>query len=81
MRVQPSASKNEVVDFAGDVLRIKVAAPPVRDKANKELLAFLSHVLGVSKSQISVIKGHTSRNKIIAIAGLTGEDIIQKLSL
>ncbi len=81
VRVQPSASKNEVVDFVGDVLRIKVAAPPVRDKANKELLAFLSHVLGVSKSQISVIKGHTSRNKIIAIEGLTGEDIIKKLSL
>ncbi len=81
VRVQPSASKNEVVDFAGDVLRIKVAVPPVRDKANKELLAFLSHVLGVSKSQISVIKGHTSRNKIIAIEGLTGEDIIKKLSL
>ena len=81
MRVQPNAPKNEVVAFAGDILRIKVAAPPFRDKANKELIDFLSDVLGIGKSHITIIKGHTSHNKVIAIEGLTGEDIIKKLSL
>ncbi len=80
VRVQPNAHRNEIVDFADGVLRAKIAAPPVKDKANKELIAFLSQVLGVNKSGLSIIKGHTSRNKIIAIEGLSREEITKILS-
>lgn len=81
VKIQPGASKNEVVGFTCDILRINIAAPPVRDKANKELIEFLGDVLGISKSRISIIKGHTSRNKVIAFEGMRGEDIIKRLSL
>ena len=79
VRVQPNADKNEFMDFTGDVLRVKVAAPPVKGKANKELLAFLSQVLGVGKGSLTIVKGHTSRSKVIAIDGLSQEDIIKRL--
>jgi uncharacterized protein (TIGR00251 family) len=80
VRVHPSAHKNEILDFADGVLRVKVAAPPVRDKANKELIAFLSQVLDVNKNNLSILKGYTSRNKIIAIEGLSREEVMKRLS-
>ena len=79
LRVHPSAARSEVVGFSNGVLEVRVAAPPVKGKANKELVAFLSRVLGVGKSTITIVKGHTSRSKVIAIAGLSQEDIAKRL--
>ena len=80
LRVTPGAARNEATGFADGVLQVRVAAPPVRGKANKELATFLSQVLGVSKSSLTIVKGHTSRNKVVAVAGLSQEDIIRRLS-
>ncbi len=79
LRVYPNAARNEVVDFTDGVWRVRVAAPPVKGKANRELLAFLGKVLGVGKGALTIIKGHTSRSKVIAVDGLSREDIMQRL--
>ena len=63
------------------VLGVKIAAPPVKGKANRELIAFLSQMLGVGRSRLSIIKGHTSRNKVIAIDGLSPEEVKQLLPI
>ncbi|MFH1663086.1 MAG: DUF167 domain-containing protein [Chloroflexota bacterium] len=78
VRVYPNANKNEVVSFISDILRIRISAPPVNGKANKELIAFLSRLFGISKDSVSIIKGHTNRNKLISIDGLS-QDSISKL--
>jgi len=80
LRVQPNAARNELVGFANSVLKIKVAAPPVKGKANEELIVFLSEILGISKSSLSIVTGHTSRNKTIAIAGFSRDEIIKRLT-
>lgn len=80
MRVHPNAARNELAGFSEGVLRVKVSAPPVKGKANKELIAFLAQKLGLSKGDLTIIKGHTSRNKVMAIAGLTQEEIARRLS-
>ena len=80
VRVHPNSAGNEVVGVTEGIWRVRVAAPPVKGKANKELIAFLSRLLGVAKSQIGIIKGHTARNKVIAINGLSREDIMKRLS-
>ena len=80
MRVHPNAARNELAGFSGGVLRVKVAAPPVKGKANKELIAFLAQKLGLSKGDLTILKGHTSRNKVISIAGLTREELNLRLS-
>jgi len=80
LRVYPNAARNEVVGFSEGVLRVKVSAPPVKGKANKELISFLSQTLGVGKGGLTIIKGHTSRNKVIAIDGLSQEEITRRLS-
>jgi uncharacterized protein (TIGR00251 family) len=79
LHVYPNAPRNEIVGFEGGVLGVKVAAPPVKGQANRELVAFLSQVLGVSKSSLAIIKGHTSRNKLISVGDLSQEEVIRRL--
>ena len=62
-------------------MRVRIAAPPVRGKANRELLSFLSQLLGVSQSSLAIIRGHTSRNKTVAVSGLSQEEILRRLLL
>jgi len=69
VKVQPKASKNEVVGIEGEYLKIKVSAPPTRGKANKECIKLISYWLGVKTSQIEIEKGETSRLKRIKVKG------------
>ena len=80
VRVYPSAARSEIVGFADGVLQVRVAAPPIKGQANKELITVLSKALAVGKGALAIVKGHTTRRKVIAIAGLTQEDIIRRLS-
>jgi uncharacterized protein (TIGR00251 family) len=61
------------------VWHIKVAAPPVEGKANDALIKFLGTTLDIPKSRISLEKGATSRHKIIAIEGLSEEQVCSLL--
>ena len=81
VKVQPGAGRNEIAGFTGGVLQVKIAAPPEKGKANRELIGFLSRLLDVKKSSISIIKGETGRNKLIAIEGLTCDEIAKRLSI
>ena len=80
LRVYPNAGRSEIVGITDGVLQVRVAAPPVKGQANKELIAFLSKALAVGKGALTIVKGHTSRSKVIAIDGLSREDIIKRLS-
>ena len=80
LRVSPGAAKSELLSFRDGVLRVKIAAPPVRGKANSELLTFLSRVLGISRDALTIIKGHTSRGKVITINGLSQEEVMRRLA-
>ena len=79
MQIQPNARRNEVLGFEYGVLRVKIAAPPVKGKANRELIDFLSKLLGVSKGSITIEKGLTSRRKVIAFEGLSQAQILERL--
>ena len=67
--VQPGASKNEIVGVQQDALKVRISAPPVQGKANKALVNFLAKELGVKKSEIEIVSGHTSRVKTIKVIG------------
>ena len=79
LRVYLNASRNEIVGFTDGVLRVKVSAPPIKGKANRELIAFLSRLLGVGKGSVNIIKGHTTRNKIVAVDGLSQGEVMNRL--
>ena len=80
VQAHPGAKRNEVLRFEGGVWHIKVAAPPAEGKANKELVEFLSKILDVSKSRITIEKGTTSHRKLISVQGMTAQGIQERLS-
>jgi len=67
IRVQPNSSKNQIVGLYDNSLKIKVTAAAVEGAANKELKRFLSKQFGVSKSEIEILKGESSRQKVIRV--------------
>lgn len=67
VHVQPGASRNQVLGFYGDALKLKLTAPPVEGKANKACIEILSETLGVPKTSIEIVSGHSSRQKNIRI--------------
>jgi uncharacterized protein (TIGR00251 family) len=81
VKVTPNTGRNEVTGFKEDVLQVRIAAPPEKGKANKELVDFLSDKLGVKKSSITITRGPTSRNKVLAIEGIRREQMIRRLSI
>ncbi len=80
VRVQPGAKRTEIVRFRDGVWHIKLAAAPEKGKANRELIEFLSDLLGVSKSQISIEKGTTGKTKVVAVGTLTPRQVTERLS-
>jgi hypothetical protein len=81
LHIQPNARRNEVLGFEGDILKVKVAAPPLQGKANTELIKFLSQTLKISKGSIAIERGLTSRNKVISIVGLDRAEIVKRLEV
>lgn len=73
VRVQPNAARSQFVRFQDGVLHLRIAAPPVRGKANRELIDFLSRLLDLPRSTLSIEKGLTSRRKTLAVTGLSPE--------
>lgn len=72
VRVSPSARKSEFSGWTADekgrpVLLVRLAAPPVDGKANTELLRFLAEMLELPKSQISLLRGTSSRQKTVEL--------------
>jgi len=80
VQVIPNAPKNEIAGSAGGVIKIKIAAPPVDNKANNALIEFLSHALGIRKSAIAIARGQTSRIKTVTIDSLSPEEVMRRLS-
>jgi uncharacterized protein (TIGR00251 family) len=79
VRIQPNAKHTEMVRFENGVLYLRIAAPPVKGKANAALFTFLSDILGVSRSRLSIEKGATSRMKVIAVDGMGQEEVTERI--
>ena len=77
LHVQPNAKKNELAGPHGDALKVRIAAPAVDNKANAELIGFLSEVLGVPKSAVAIRHGAAGRRKMVEVAG--GPELERKL--
>ncbi len=70
VRVDPRSSKAEIRGVMGSVVKVKLTAPPVDGAANRQLIELFSKELGITKSLIRIVKGETSRNKVIEIEGI-----------
>lgn len=67
LRVQPRASRDEIVGPHGDALKVRITAPPVEGQANEHLLRFLAKAFGVPRGQVSLLQGATGRVKRVTV--------------
>ncbi len=67
VRIQPRASKDEIVGFHGNRLKIRITAPPVDGRANQHLIAYLASVFKVPRRDIVLLAGETGREKRIKV--------------
>jgi hypothetical protein len=75
LHIQPGAKKTEFAGLHGDALKIRLAAPPVDGKANEALIRFIAETLGLTKSNVDLKSGQTSRRKVLEIHGATPEAV------
>ncbi len=80
VRVQPRASRSEVVGEYGGAIKVRIAAPPVDNQANDECRRFLAKRLGVSASDIEILSGNSSREKLIRVYHITAQQVRALLS-
>jgi hypothetical protein len=71
VKVVPGSSRDQIVGWLGDALKIKVMAPPEKGRANEAVVEILAEKLGISTDDIEVVSGHSSTSKVIAISALT----------
>ena len=79
LRVQPRAARNAVVGWTGDTLNIRLTAPPVAGEANAACLEFLADLLDLPQSQLEILRGERSRDKVVQITGLSEEEVYARL--
>ena len=70
VRLQPRARRDEVVGERGGQVVIRVTAPPVDGKANVALCRLIAKAAKMSPSKVTVVKGHTARDKVVRVDGI-----------
>src|SRR3954470_10877331 len=81
VKVQPRASANEIGEPLGNELRIKVTAPPVDSAANEAVIRLLAETLDCPRNRIELVRGQTSRHKVLKVHGIAAEIVLAKLDV
>ena len=75
VRVHPGARKNDITGIHDGAIKVSITTPPTDGRANDALVGFLAERLHVSRSQITLLSGATSRSKIFRIARKTAAEL------
>ena len=73
VHAQPGAKKSAVAGLHGDALKLRIAAPPMEGRANEALTAFVAKALGLPRRAVSIVKGESSREKLLLIANTAAD--------
>jgi hypothetical protein len=80
IKLQPRAARNEIGEVSAGELKIKVTAPPVDSAANEALLRLLAEHLDTPRGAVQLLRGHTTRHKVVCIRGLSAEAVVARLT-
>ena len=81
VKVHPRAKKDAIIGELGDALKVSLTAPPLDGRANDACIAFLAKVLNVPRSSVTIASGHSSRNKVIRVVGLSAEELRERIAM
>jgi len=79
VHAKPRAKKSAIVGVKDGVLELSLAAPPADGAANEELVRTLAEVLGVPKRSVTIVRGASSRHKLVEVAGIARETLLARL--
>lgn len=80
VKVQPRSPRNAIGEPLGNELKVKVTAPPVDSAANEALVKFLAEILGCPRRAVQLVRGATSRHKVLSIQGISAESVAQRIA-
>jgi uncharacterized protein len=81
VKVHPRAKKDAVTGAVGDALKLSLTSPPIEGRANDACIEFFAKVLKLPRSSISIAAGHSSRNKVIRVTGLSAQQVRDRLRI
>lgn len=76
---KPRSRESRIAGMLGRAVVVQLNAPPVDGAANEELVATLARVLGVAKRDVTLVRGHTARNKLVEVRGLSAAEVHARL--
>jgi len=79
VKVHPRAKKDAITGELGDALKVSLTTPPVEGRANDACIEFFAKLLKVPQSSVTIASGQTSRNKVIRVAGVSREYVVDRL--
>jgi uncharacterized protein (TIGR00251 family) len=79
LRVQPHARRQEVAGVRQEALVVKVTAPPEGGRANEACRRLLADILDLPAQRVEIIRGHTARDKVVLVHGLTPDEVADRL--
>jgi len=80
LHCQPGAKASRVVGLHDDRLKLQLQAPPLENRANEALVAWLADQLSLPRKQIEILTGHTNRQKRVLVRGTTLEQVERLLT-
>ena len=81
IKVVPGASRSEISGWLGDVLKVRVTAPPEKGKANKAVEVLLAQALGLPEAALRIVSGSTAQRKTVIVEGVSGDEVLRRLSV
>jgi hypothetical protein len=81
IKVHPRAKKNAITGELGAALKVSLTAPPLDGRANDACIAFFARLLNVPRSSVTIASGHSSRNKVIRIVGLSADELRKRIAM
>lgn len=81
IRAVPNGKRAEIVGRYGDAWKVRVTAAPEKGRANQELVKLLSQKLGLPRDAIEVVRGQSTRDKVVAVRGLQHAEAERRLTI
>jgi uncharacterized protein len=79
LRVSSGARRSEIAGRHGDGWKVRVAAPPEDGRANEAVLALLAERLELPRRAVSIVSGHSAREKVVEMVGIAQADSERRL--
>jgi uncharacterized protein len=81
VKIHPRAKKSVITGELGEALKVLLTAPPIDGRANDACIEFFAKLLNVPRSSVTIASGHTSRNKVIRVLGLSAEELRKRIAM